>query len=238
MKFVSVNIEGSKHLDKIKNLLEKEKPDVICLQELYDHDIKFFEDLLHMDSVFAPMRKYADNDLTKGIGIFAKSIIDENRHLIFGQLEKPAPVKVEMLELDRILSSQYFILQASIEISGLNYNIVTTHLPVTEKGEVTQYQRDALKNMLDILNSSKELVLCGDFNAPRGREIFTKITEQLKDNVPLKYLTSIDGNIHKAGPLPYMVDGLFTTKQYEVSNVRLVSGVSDHMAVVAEIEKV
>jgi hypothetical protein len=34
-----------------------------------------------------------------------------------------------------------------------------------------------------------------------------------------------------------MVDGLFTTPVYQTSNVKLVDGVSDHMAIVAEIHK-
>lgn len=34
-----------------------------------------------------------------------------------------------------------------------------------------------------------------------------------------------------------MVDGLFTTSDYKASNVRLVDGVSDHMAIVADIYK-
>jgi hypothetical protein len=34
-----------------------------------------------------------------------------------------------------------------------------------------------------------------------------------------------------------MVDGLFTTPAYEAQDVKLVDGVSDHMAVVAPITK-
>ena len=38
--------------------------------------------------------------------------------------------------------------------------------------------------------------------------------------------------------LGLMVDGLFTTPKYIASNVKLEPGVSDHMAIVANIEKV
>lgn len=61
--------------------------------------------------------------------------------------------------------------------------------------------------------------------------------QNLKDNVPETYRTSIDGNIHRAGPLPLMVDCLFTTPGYTAADVVLKDGVSDHMAVAGEIRK-
>ena len=36
----------------------------------------------------------------------------------------------------------------------------------------------------------------------------------------------------------FMVDGLFTTPTYRALNVKLIDGISDHMAIVAEINKV
>jgi hypothetical protein len=36
----------------------------------------------------------------------------------------------------------------------------------------------------------------------------------------------------------FMVDGLFTTKEYQATDVHLVDGLSDHMAIVGTITKV
>jgi len=41
--------------------------------------------------------------------------------------------------------------------------------------------------------------------------------------------------LHRAGPLPYMVDGVFSTGEYGVSKVRLHQGVSDHCAITCTI---
>ena len=35
-----------------------------------------------------------------------------------------------------------------------------------------------------------------------------------------------------------MVDGLFTTPAYKASDVKLVDGISDHMAIVAKINRI
>ena len=78
-------------------------------------------------------------------------------------------------------------------------------------------------------------MLCGDFNAPRGGEIFGLLAQKYKDNVPQKYTTSIDGILHRAGPLPFMVDGLFSTPGYTVSHVEMVCGISDHCALIANV---
>jgi hypothetical protein len=44
--------------------------------------------------------------------------------------------------------------------------------------------------------------------------------------------------LHRVKGIMFMVDGLFTTSKYNATNVKLVDGVSDHMAIVANIEKI
>ena len=83
--------------------------------------------------------------------------------------------------------------------------------------------------------------MCGDFNAPRGGEIFSALATRWHDNIPGTYHTSLDLSLHKAGKVDgerlatLMVDGLFTTPGYRTSRVELVPGVSDHCAIVAEV---
>jgi endonuclease/exonuclease/phosphatase family metal-dependent hydrolase len=88
--------------------------------------------------------------------------------------------------------------------------------------------------LLEMLGQ-RSIILCGDFNAPRGREIFSRLAKRWHDNVPLHYVTSIDPKLHRAGPLQLMVDGVFSTTDYRVRNVVLHQGVSDHCAITADI---
>jgi endonuclease/exonuclease/phosphatase family metal-dependent hydrolase len=104
-------------------------------------------------------------------------------------------------------------------------------------GDVTEKQTQDLKALLAILEKIPEFVLTGDFNAPRGRETGDTIAAKYKDNIPEHYTSSIDP-MHRAGELPYVVDGIFTTPQYLASNVELHLGVSDHKAVTATIAKI
>lgn len=81
-------------------------------------------------------------------------------------------------------------------------------------------------------------MLAGDFNAPRGGESFSAIAARYRDNIPPNYQTSIYAPLHRSGQdLELMVDGLFTTPGYRAENVELTSGMSDHYAIVADIEK-
>ena len=104
-------------------------------------------------------------------------------------------------------------------------------------GESTAFQLEDVENMLALVKGLGEIVLVGDFNAPRGGETFSRIAKHYKDNIPAKYATSIDQHLHKVKGLQYMVDGLFTTPAYSASDVKLVDGVSDHMAIVANMHK-
>jgi len=112
-----------------------------------------------------------------------------------------------------------------------------THFTWSENGRTSQQQRVNLKSLLKKIKLFPEIIFCGDFNAPRGKEIFKKISEKYKDNIPLHYKTSIDENLHYAGKLDLMVDGLFSTKEYLVTDTKLINGVSDHYAIITNIQK-
>lgn len=128
------------------------------------------------------------------------------------------------------------LLRADIVINGQVHKILTTHFTWTPAGSVTDEQRQNLQKMLDILSGLEPFVLTGDFNAPRGKEIFDKLAEAYTDWVPQHYTTSIDQNLHRAKGLQFMVDGLFTSPEYQAKNVRMIEGVSDHQAIVADLQ--
>jgi len=43
IKIISLNIERSKHIDRILPFLVREQPDVFCVQELCKKDIQYFQ---------------------------------------------------------------------------------------------------------------------------------------------------------------------------------------------------
>lgn len=99
-------------------------------------------------------------------------------------------------------------------------------------------------NVLELLElvKNEELVLAGDFNIPRGNKVYKQVTKLFKDNIPAEVESTIDPDLHyrntkQAGTLKLVVDYVFSTPKYLVSDVKVTPGVSDHCAIVCVVNK-
>lgn len=253
LSLVSINIEGSKNLDAVEAFLREQNPDVVCIQELCQHDIPRFEAIMGASLYFARMvilrpgspLSGRDEPAALGIGVCSRvPIVRQDTHTYhapegelgeFNESDEDVHLKRRTQNLALVVSD--------LEKDGVAYRIGTTHFTWTPRGGVDEYQRTDIRTLLSIAEAEAPLVLCGDFNAPRGGEIFSMISENFKDNIPLRFNTSIDITLHRSGktrPRDFddkMVDGLFTSPGYRASDVDLVFGVSDHAAIVATIDK-
>ncbi|HLB50752.1 MAG TPA: endonuclease/exonuclease/phosphatase family protein [Patescibacteria group bacterium] len=233
-KLISINIEDEKHIDRVLDFIHREKPDVLCLQELLERDVPIFEKALDARSIFAPMGVLppADSQEIIGVGIFSLFPLHDVRSHYYAQYsDHPRIWHDEITDpTNRVL------LSAKITVDGIPYTVATTHFTWTPGGEASPRQRRDLSALLTILSEYDEILFCGDMNAPRGKETFDAIAERYQDHIPPQYLTSLDPEFHRTkGEEHLMVDGLFSTPHYEVEGVRLQSGISDHMVIVATI---
>ncbi|OGE79066.1 MAG: hypothetical protein A2751_04300 [Candidatus Doudnabacteria bacterium RIFCSPHIGHO2_01_FULL_46_14] len=233
-KLISINIEDEKHIDRVLDFIRREKPDVLCLQELLERDVPIFEKALDAQSIFAPMGVLppADSQKIIGVGIFSPFPLDNiQSHYYTRYGNQPRVWHDEITDpLNRVL------LSAKITADGIPYTVATTHFTWTPDGQSTPRQRRDLSALLTILSGYDEILFCGDMNAPRGRETFDAIAERYQDHIPPQHLTSLDPELHRIkGKKHRMIDGLFSTAHYGIENVRLQSGISDHMAIVATI---
>lgn len=238
LSLLSINIEGRKHLNLVLPFIKKHMPDVLLLQEICRQDLPLFEEVIGTKGHFVPMtisEKWGRDE--QGIAIFTKLPHTQKQHLYAGH-EGEVIISDIISREASYKTMSYWLMTVEVEKEEKKYNVATTHFPVTEGGEPTWYQEEALTGLLETLSSYNEIILAGDMNAPRGKVIFTKLADMYKDNVPAKYTTSIDGNIHRAGPIPFVVDVLFTTDEYLVRDFEYISGVSDHYAISAKISKV
>jgi len=238
IKIISLNIERSKHIDRILPFLVREQPDVFCVQELCKKDIQYFQSELLPECAYIPMAFIADDDETSepceaGLGIFSRLKITASRALQYAGEGDKIPVYYHP---DQSTTNRHLLISDLIK-DGVLFKIGTTHFTWTPDGTVDDTQRQDLSKLLEMLKNEDELILTGDFNAPRGGEIFSTITNHYGDNVPLQYTTSSDGALHRAGKLEHMVDGLFSTPMYEVKDVRMECGVSDHCALIGTVSK-
>ena len=241
IRLASINIEGDTHRDEVISFLKDFKPDVVCLQELVVSSVSFFEEALDMKGYFLPMAKYhiLPRDLASpiapwGVGIFSSLPISD----ISSRYYCDGSGNLQLAVLGKEETLRRGLLQVTIKKSDEFYTIASTHFTRTPDGSASDKQKKDMKNLLAILEGTPELIFCGDFNAPRGGEIFGLLSEKYKDNIPLQYQSSLDPELHKLkNSKLLMVDGLFTTPQYKVSEVKLSDEVSDHMAITALIYK-
>lgn len=238
LKLISVNIERSKHLERVLPFLRGERPQVVCLQELCEIDVPLFREIfpsLH----FVPQTKETELDgrvLVHGCAIATASA--STRYDTAYYAGDPAIMpESNAADPSTFINNNGVLISADIEGDQGLMRICTTHFTWSADGQATDLQREHMRSLLDVLTKRDEFVLCGDFNAPRGREIFGMLASRYKDEIPPSYMTSIDASLHRAGNLQLMVDGLFTTPAYTAQNVSLVGGVSDHLAIVAEVRK-
>jgi exonuclease III len=243
MKLISLNIECNFHLDLVLPFLKLEKPDVICLQEVLEADFPNIKKELGLEGVFQAFDYVRSSHYPTiqgqkvGLAIFAKEIKNSG-YIFYAGKESNLDESFDKYKSDEtIYRNKALLWIETMNERGILHKVVNIHLPVTKEGAVTPYQLETCDKLMEKLKNLGEFVLCGDTNAPRGKEAFAKISSVYKDNIPTEYQTSIDQNLHKVKGIQFMVDGLFTTVSYTATNVKLVDGVSDHMAIVANIEK-
>lgn len=232
----SVNIEGDNHLPNVLDFLKSRSPDVVCFQELFQKDLAIFGQKYPF-SFYIPTATVLKTNKFRvnpqgpiGIGIFSKFLIEEPHACYYVKHPAlPELVDGEPNAADRV------VLKARIKKEHQMFDIATTHFTWSPGGTVTNEQRDNLNSMLSCIEK-QEVMLCGDFNAPRGGEIFTKLASRFKDNIPSEITTTIDQKLHRATGIQFVVDGMFSTPRYSMTNVEVVDSVSDHCAIIGSIQ--
>lgn len=243
LKLVSLNIERDKHLGLVVPFLKKSQSDIVCVQELLESSIPQLEGVAGGKCIFTPMNLEQSGELF-GVGIISHLEVISSSARQYGGKSGDLAVFAFKDKEEKYATQRYVLAVVDVRQGGESYRIATTHFVWTPDGQPDDHQRQDLKNLLVALEDQGDMVLCGDFNAPRGGEIFSEFTQHFKDNIPLQYETSIDVNFHRVGKVRpdelthKMVDGLFTTPGYRAQDVRLEFGVSDHAAIVATIAKV
>ncbi len=231
IKVVSINIERHKHIERVVEFLKKENPDVICLMEVCESDVV----ILAGESY--PFRVYAPNDVmpesegrgTTGVAILSKKPIEWSEKFYCNEADRA------YLEKPGLGTHAPILVLAKIG----DLQIGAVHFSWTANGSVDERQRKHTDILLEYLSTKGELVLCGDFNIPRGNEMYQKLLTNYQDNIPTEIETTLDPKLHRAnfetpGKLKFVVDYVWSTPTYEVSEVRVEQGVSDHCGVVCE----
>lgn len=230
LKIVSVNVEKDRHKETVKKFLDQESAEVVCLMEVCEADLGYFAGDKYKHISYIPNVRLADGG-TAGVAIISELPLNNIEKITYGGRK--------ILELEKSNKGTHLPVLILAEIN--EYQIGTIHGTWTEGGAVDDDQRQDVASLLDIL-ADRELVLCGDFNIPRGNEMYQELLSRYKDNIPSSVVTTIDPELHAAnkverGKLSLVVDYAWSSPGYRVQNLRLVSGVSDHLGLVFEIDE-
>ncbi len=238
---LSLNVEGARHPDTVFSFIDQHKAAIICL---YEAPTAFIKELTNRGyfTAFAPMCNDAvvSPGDTVGVLVATRSLHTVITHYYEsrdGQLQKQN-------RLDSHTKS-YPCISVTITDNGHNYTFAATHLYDTDDGHETVEQTTNVTKLLSHLDTLQPHILCGDMNMPRGYNTnYERLTERYKDEIPAIYTSSLDRELHRAGKATdlnapifdiYMVDYIFSQSPYQVSDVQLHFGVSDHAAVTATV---
>ncbi|MEZ4195323.1 MAG: endonuclease/exonuclease/phosphatase family protein [Candidatus Paceibacterota bacterium] len=240
-KLISLNVEGKKHYDLILPFISQEKPDVLALMEATRETESWLQNQGYQ-TTYAPITLKSDDGANYEIGLLFAS-----QHLhtaVTHYYHYPNPEGMVLADRNNIYNTVANpVILAKVKELGIN--VATTHFTWSPQGEVADLnQTTSLKALLTFLKNQSPHILCGDFNIPRFQNsLYDELTKYYTDTIPKDYASSLDRERHRLGNIPthnnlfksFMVDYLFTQPPYKASNVRLQFGVSDHAAVLADI---
>lgn len=254
LKIISLNIEGSRHLEsRILPFLQQEQPDVICLQEVYKTDLPLFEKIgltghfqpmANIDKL-APFWPEARGEMGLFLGVKLPLKIKNHKFELYSGEAGKIPNFSEHQGhnfWNRYLGWIQLEIDGETSLNPEVFTIATTHFTYAVGGQVTSLQRQDFAKLLRLAKKLPPHLLMGDFNTPRGKELWSQLTQEhgYQDHTPPTAKTTIDNDLHRAeNEINFVVDGFFSQLEespYQVSAVKLVSGVSDHQAVVGLVE--
>lgn len=239
IKIMSLNCEGSKHIDRWLPFAHAQEVDVLCVQEVFEQDIPRISQTLGISDVhFAPMSIVSQENDYKiplngswGVALFSKCAHGAVKEQYYAK-SRTVGVFTEPNSVSRVL------LSATFEKEGQEFTVGTTHFTWSSKGQDTAEQHKDFVALKSLLGLEPNMILCGDFNSPRGGVMYDKFLEVFADGLPAEVTTTIDPNLHYAGALQLAVDSFFYSSHYQPESVSVHSGLSDHQGLVGEFSRV
>ena len=235
IQLLTLNIEEDRHLDRVCTAIAEHRPDVVCLQEVLEPDCARLASVGPYHVKFATsgrLPKQSGDEVNWGVAVLSRAAIrsqtvsyyaDDPQLRVIRGPDDPRRVVV-VTELDR---------------QGQPYRIATTHFTWSPDGQINEAQRADFSRLQRVLSKYSDYVLCGDFNAPRGREMFSKFVGELglADHLPANVTSTLDPRFHRIRGLELAVDTIFSTSQYRVTDTRVLEGISDHKGILARLHR-
>jgi endonuclease/exonuclease/phosphatase family metal-dependent hydrolase len=213
-----------KYTQKIIDLLSREKPDIIALQEVIQDEggnnntAEFIANALGYHWVFSPVTSFRH----------------EGREVDWGEavLSRYDIEKSEVLELST--DPRHIGLLATIKIHEKKLHVVSTHLIHTHQTE-SVYQQEEARSLIRLVPKNRTVVM-GDFNALPDSKSIAIMRETFNQADPANAPTWCvypDGCATcKLGAVSKRLDYIFTTSDLQESDYHVIqSDGSDHLPI-------
>jgi endonuclease/exonuclease/phosphatase family metal-dependent hydrolase len=235
LKLLTLNIENDRHLARVCAAIAEHLPDIVCLQEVLEPDCARLASSGGYDVKYALsgyLRGRAGPERNWGVAVLSRvplrcqSVAYYSDDSIIRPIHQPN-------------DARRVVIMTELEHLGRPYRIATTHFTWTPDGEINVQQQADFPRLKALLCPYPDYVFCGDFNAPRGREMFGKFVNELGliDHLPASVTSTLDRQFHPLGELGLVVDTLFSTRHYRVMDTQVLEGLSDHKGVLALVER-
>ena len=235
LKIICLNIEMDRHFERILPFLKKQQPDIILLQEVLGKDVELLEKTTNMHGIYTIQNIICSEKTEDYLGLLTLTHLPiiKNDH-IFYRGDGAQQIRMKKGEAEKTARG---LTMVEVVKDHQTYCVLNTHFTWTPNGQPNKEQYQDLECLLAHLTQIPAFVLCGDFNAPRGTPIFDTLAANYKDNIPADITTTIDKHYHRCGDLGIVVDGVFTTPGYEITDIQVVDHLSDHCALLITVEQ-
>ncbi len=241
LTYFSINIEADLHLDLISQYLASTTPDVICLQEVYRIHAESFAKQFGYNLHFAPNVDFRIYEgIFKPLGEWGVAILTKltpQTKTLDYYSETPVIIPHEFL---KVLRHPRALISVTLQHNDQEYIFATTHFTWALPHNADKEQAPDYSRFKKLITTMPSFVLAGDFNAPRESLVYQDLSRQYLSHIPLSVESTLDPELFRKKELnlKLVVDHLFSTKDYLVENVQVLTGLSDHRGISATITRV
>lgn len=231
MKVMTWNIWGGKHLDGVIDLIRRESPDIIALQEATLREgintAEVIGDMLGYNVQFCETFTTDRHTppYTLGNAILSK--------LPYAQTSCTFLSTKDQYEGSAATEPRNAAI-ATISVGNKHLTIIGTHLGFSEKWRESSFRQSQLHNLLKLIPENN-CILMGDFNALPASTVVNKLSSVLVNTDPLMTQSSMT-DLKDEQKTQYRIDYIFVSKDVGFTDFKIIeTDASDHRPLVAII---
>lgn len=239
LTFFSLNLEADRHLIEVTEYLKKYHPDVVHFQEIYRVHAEEWGRQFGYHVCFAAHADYQVTEhIFKPLGLWGVATLTKIKPIATVIPYYSAPPHTLPTDYCTLKEGHpRAIIIIKLQSDNKEYTFANTHFTWAMPDKADVEQAADFARLKVILEPYPSLVMSGDFNAPRESMVYRELATKYRSWVPEDVDTTLDPTYFRKPGLKLVVDHLFSTSDYKVADVEVITGLSDHCGIRASISK-